>query len=264
MSVAKITAIIIGGGGALTGVSVGGYKYFSSQTNCSGNDCDEKGSSKSKEEGLKAPKDLSSEKDRPEVSDQKTSPSKKIEPSVENNSKQWNDGSHINAQLMKLKNEKVSLLKDIEDKISDYKDLIRRIVDISKLESELSKCSSKDEVSTGITESDKEELKAKFNRVKEDISKYESMKTRLETGEVSQSESYADKNNTSEERYKDFQSKLDNAKEQYSSLTQENSNISFHVTFKEVRSKLAISESTCSIKDLIKMNDELGRRNLAS
>lgn len=261
MSVAKTAAAIIGGGGALTGASVEGYKYLS---RCSGSKCEGKDDAEAKEEGLKEPKDLSSVEDQSVVVDQKASPAKEIEPSGKDVSKQWNDGAHINTQLMKLKGEKVSLLTDVENKISDYKNLIRHIVDISKLESELGKCSSRGDVPTGITESDKAKLKTKFDRVKEDILKYESLQKNLKTGEVWQSENYADKNNTSEERYKDFQSKFNSAKEQYSALTKENSNIAFHIAFAEVRSSLTISESTCSLKDLIKMNDELGRRNSAN
>lgn len=88
VSVAKTTAAIIGGGGALTGASVEGYKYLSSRANCKDNECKEKNGSEAKEEGLKEARNLSSLENQPETADRKASPAKEVEPSEKDISKQ--------------------------------------------------------------------------------------------------------------------------------------------------------------------------------
>lgn len=243
------TGAIAAGGGIITTASVGGYQLLSNSLNSQ------------EESGNKRVEDES-----PNPVSQDAKPKNEIQllprkQDRDSNSSDLDNGRKIMSQLNSLKSEKASLLSQIEDKITSYKNVIKDITNVQKLEAELNQCASKGEIEINISGEEKEELKKNYNQVKKDIGEYEKFQTNLTTGEVGQSETYADANNTDETRYNSFNEKLTKVKQEYQTLSEKESRVAFYNSFIKIKDKLKTSEQNCSFKDLIKINDELGQRN---
>lgn len=252
LEVVKKAGAIAAGGGVITTASVGGYQLLANPSNSQATSMDKQVEDKPPEAIVQEAKP---ENDKNEMQQLPRKENKDTaSPDLDN-------GRKIMSQLNSLKSEKASLLTQVADKITSYRNVIKDISNVQKLETELNQCSSKSEIEINISGEEKEELKKNYNQVKKDIGEYEKFQTNLTTGEVGQSETYADANNTDETRYNSFNEKLTKVKQEYQTLSAKESRVAFYNSFIKIKDKLKTSEQNCSFKDLIKINDELGQRN---
>lgn len=194
---------------------------------------------------------------KPENKRKEISLPKKPAAKVDNASRQDTD-KRIMTQLNTLKIEKGELLSQVSNKITSYRNTIKNITNVSKLESEFDKCFSKNEIKVNVTDEEKEELKKNYEQVKQDVEEYEKLQTNLTQGEVWKSEAYADGNNTDEARYTDFNDKFGKVKQEFQNISTKQSDIIFYQSLLKVKNQLTDNTQHCSFKDIIKMNDKLG------
>lgn len=173
-------------------------------------------------------------------------------------------GETTAVKVNNLKNEKVKLLSLVENSTSGYKQTIGGISTIHQLEEALRKCSSRAEVNSNVTDEEKNKLKNVYTKVKEDIQEFEKINGEIQRGELHRLETEAEKRNDDEEKYGNFKKKFDETQREYQLILDKKSDHNFSALLREIKSKLNLEERSCSLKDLIKMNDALGERNRAS
>lgn len=186
---------------------------------------------------------------------------KPITPATKMSSQNQEPQESTSSKLAKLKNEKLTLLGNVENQMTSYKNMIKSIIDVKKLEEELNKCFSNGEIKDKVTDEEKQKLKDNYEAVKADSKRYEKIQKKIKEGELKQKESYADSDNTNEERYEDFKSKFDEINGEYKDVINKKSGENLYSSFSKIKSKLNLNNQQCSLKDIIKMNDAIGTKH---